>query len=429
MLKTHFISQIKPELNGETVVVAGWVHLIRDLGGKKFIILRDASGIGQIVVDKSVKSFERVEDLTQESVIVVKGKVKADPRAPRGAEIHAEEIEVINLADSPLPLDVSGKVKADLETRLRERVLDLRRLEMLAVLKIQNVVVRTFREVLYKHGFIEIFTPKIIAAATEGGAQLFSVIYFGKTAFLAQSPQLYKELLAGAAERVFEIAPAWRAEESDTPYHLSEFISMDVEMAFANYNDVMKILEEIIYNMVNNVNKECKEELSILNHKLPEVKLPIKRITYSEALEILKNKGYNVKFGDDIGTPELRIIHKELNEELYFIIDWPTITRPFYTKAKDDNPSLSESFDLIYTWVEIASGSTRNHKREVLEKAMRERGLNPENFDFFLKWFRYGMPPHAGFGMGLARLMLMFTGLQNVKEIVLFPRDKRRLVP
>ncbi|MEM4138913.1 MAG: amino acid--tRNA ligase-related protein, partial [Sulfolobaceae archaeon] len=212
MLKTHFISQIKPELNGETVVVAGWVHLIRDLGGKKFIILRDASGIGQIVVDKSVKSFERVEDLTQESVIVVKGKVKADPRAPRGAEIHAEEIEVINLADSPLPLDVSGKVKADLETRLRERVLDLRRLEMLAVLKIQNVVVRTFREVLYKHGFIEIFTPKIIAAATEGGAQLFSVIYFGKTAFLAQSPQLYKELLAGAAERVFEIAPAWRAE-------------------------------------------------------------------------------------------------------------------------------------------------------------------------------------------------------------------------
>jgi aspartyl-tRNA synthetase len=429
MLKTHFLGELSQSIVGETVVLAGWVHLIRDLGGKKFIILRDKSGIGQVVVDKNSKAFPVTEGLTNESVIVVKGKVRSDQRAPKGVEVYAEEIQIINKAQTPLPLDVSGKVKADIDTRLRERVLDLRRPEMISVLKIQSAVVMTFREVLYKKGFLEIFTPKIIAAATEGGAQLFPIVYFGKTAFLAQSPQLYKELLAGAVERVFEIAPAWRAEESDTPYHLSEFISMDLEMAFADYNDVMDILEEIIVEMINRVNTECKEELNILGHKLPEVKRPIRRISYVEALEILKSKGYNIKFGDDIGTPELRVIHKELGTDLYFIIDWPTITRPFYTKAKDTDAKLSESFDLIYTWIEIASGSTRNYRRDVLEKAMRERGLNPENFEFFLKWFNYGMPPHAGFGMGLARLMIMFTGLQSVKEIVLFPRDKKRLVP
>ena len=430
MLKEYYISDIKPEFDGKTVVVAGWVHNIRDLGGKKFIILRDKTGLGQIVVDKSnEEAFKTASNLTQESVIQVKGVVKADNRAPRGVEIHANEIIVLNKAKAPLPLDVSGKVKADIDTRLRERVLDLRRPEMQAVLKIQSVVLRAFRETLYKEGFIEIYTPKIIAAATEGGAQLFPVIYFGKEAFLAQSPQLYKELMAGVIEKVFEIAPAWRAEESDTPYHLSEFISMDVEMAFADYNDVMSLIEKLIYNIVKQVNEECKEELKLLNYTLPEVKLPLKRIKYRDAIEILQSKGYNIKFGDDIGTPELRILNQEIKEDLYFVIDWPTMARPFYTKVKESDPDVSESFDLIYKWLEIASGSTRNHKREVLEDALRKRGLKPENFEFFLKWFDYGMPPHAGFGMGFARLMVMLTGIHNVKEIVPFPRDKKRLTP
>ena len=429
MLKNYYNNQIVPELDGKEVIVAGWVHNIRDLGGKKFIVLRDVTGLGQVVVDKNSPAFKTVNELTQESVIRVKGIVKADKRAPRGAEIHAEEIEILSLAKSPLPLDVSGKVKADIDTRLRERVLDLRRPEMTAVVKIQSEVLKAFRETLYKEGFIEIFTPKIIAAATEGGAQLFPVIYFGKEAFLAQSPQLYKELMAGVVEKVFEIAPAWRAEESDTPYHLAEFISMDVEMAFADYNDVMNLAEKLIYNIVQRVNENCKEELKLLNYTLPEVKLPIKRITYREAIEILQSKGLNIKFGDDIGTPELRVLYEALKEELYFIVDWPTLARPFYTKVKDSDPEVSESFDLIYRWLEIASGSTRNHKREVLEDALRKRGLKPENFEFFLRWFDYGMPPHAGFGMGLARLMVMLTGIQNVKEITLFPRDKKRLVP
>ncbi|BDB97069.1 aspartate--tRNA(Asn) ligase [Saccharolobus caldissimus] len=429
MYRTHFISELDSNLDGKEVRVAGWVHTIRNLGGKIFILLRDKSGIGQIVVEKNSKVYEIAKDLTLESAVSILGVVKSDQRAPNGVEVHAKEIEVLSFAKSPLPLDVTGKVKADIDTRLRERLLDLRRLEMQAVLKIQSVAVKSFRNTLYKNGFIEVFTPKIIASATEGGAQLFPVVYFGKEAFLAQSPQLYKELLAGAAERVFEIAPAWRAEESDTPYHLSEFISMDVEMAFADYNDVMKLIEEIIYNMVNDVKRECSNELKILNYTLPNVKIPINKITYSDAIEILKSKGLNIKFGDDIGTPELRVLYNEIKEDLYFIIDWPWLSRPFYTKQKKDSPQLSESFDLIFRWLEIASGSSRNNVREVLENSLKVRGLNPESFEFFLKWFDYGMPPHAGFGMGLARLMLMLTGLQSVKEVVPFPRDKKRLVP
>ncbi|MBB5253252.1 aspartate--tRNA(Asn) ligase [Sulfurisphaera ohwakuensis] len=429
MYRSHFIADVTPEYDGKEVIWAGWVHLLRDLGGKKFIILRDKTGLGQVVVDKNSSAFGISQELTQESVIQVRGIVKADKRAPRGIELHAEEITLLSKAKAPLPLDVSGKVKADIDTRLRERVLDLRRQEMQAVIKIQSLALKAFRETLYKEGFIEIFTPKIIASATEGGAQLFPVIYFGKEAFLAQSPQLYKELMAGVVERVFEVAPAWRAEESDTPFHLAEFISMDVEMAFADYNDVMQLLEKILHNIVKTIKEEGKEELKILNYEPPEVKIPIKRLKYTEAIEILRSKGYNIKFGDDIGTPELRILNEELKEDLYFIIDWPSDARPFYTKSKSENPELSESFDLIYKFLEIVSGSTRNHKREVLEETLKKKGLKPESFEFFLKWFDYGMPPHAGFGMGLARLMVMLTGIQSVKEIVPFPRDKKRLTP
>ena len=429
MYRSHFIADISQDLDGKEVILAGWVHLMRDLGGKKFIVLRDKTGLGQIVVDKNSNAYKVAEELTQESVIQVRGTVKADKRAPRGVEIHANEIALLNKAKAPLPLDVSGKVKADIDTRLRERVLDLRRQEMQAIIKIQSLALKSFRETLYKEGFVEIFTPKIIASATEGGAQLFPVIYFGKEAFLAQSPQLYKELMAGVVERVFEIAPAWRAEESDTPFHLAEFISMDLEMAFADYNDVMQLLEKTIYNIVTSIKEQAKDELKILNYEPPNITLPLKRLAYTEAIEILRGKGYNIKFGDDIGTPELRILNEELKEDLYYIIDWPSEARPFYTKSKDENPQLSESFDLIYRFLEIVSGSTRNHRKEVLEQKIREKGLKPESFEFFLRWFDYGMPPHAGFGMGLARLMVMLTGIQSVKEIVLFPRDKKRLTP
>lgn len=430
--KTHSCTNITKELGGNEVLLAGWVHQVRDLGGKKFVILRDGSGFIQITLSKDAVSSElmsSIQELTQESVIQVRGIVKEDPRAPRGIEIIPTEIVILNRAKTPLPLDVSGKVRADLDTRLRERVLDLRRSESRSILRIMNTVIKTIRNVLISKGFIEVFTPKIIATATEGGANLFPVIYFGKEAFLAQSPQLYKELLAASLERVFEIAPAWRAEESDTPYHLSEFISIDIEAAFMDYKDVINILEEIVYTVINTISKENYEDLEILDHELPSVSVPLPRITYTEALDMLKRKGIDIKFGDDLSTPELRILSMEINSPFYFVIEFPTKVRSFYTKPKDDNPVLSESFDLVWQHLELASGSSRIHDREMLIEALKSRGLSIESFQYFIKWFDYGMPPHAGWGLGLARFLLPLTGRISVKEVTLFPRDKKRLTP
>lgn len=430
--KSHRCGDVTKDLVGQEVILAGWVYQIRDLGGKKFIVLRDGSGYIQITISKDITSseiIEAVQNLTFESVIQVKGIVKEDPRAPRGVEIIPTQVNILNKAEAPLPLDVSGKVKADLDTRLRERVLDLRRIEMQAVVKIMNTVVRTVRNVLTSKGFIEVFTPKIIATATEGGANLFPVLYFGREAFLAQSPQLYKELLAASFERVFEIGPAWRAEESDTPYHLSEFISIDVEAAFFDYKDAMELLEEVIHTVIKSIEKENQEDLKILKHVLPNLSIPLPRISYTEALEILRKKGVDIKFGDDLGTPELRLLASEIESPLYFVIEFPTKTRAFYTKPKDSEPELSESFDLVWQHLELASGSSRIHKKETFVEALKNRGLNIESFQYFMKWFDYGMPPHAGWGLGLARFLLMLTGRSSVKEVVLFPRDKKRLIP
>ncbi len=409
--------------------MAGWVHAKRDLGGKKFLLLRDRDGIVQVVISKDQRELcELFYELTLESAVSVVGKVRADARAPGGFEVVPTRIVVLNLARAPLPLDVSGKVPADVDTRFRERVLDLRREETKAMFKVLSVALRAMREELYSAGFVEVFTPKIVATATEGGATLFPVAYFGREAYLAQSPQLYKELLAGAFERVFEIAPAWRAEESDTPYHLAEFISVDVEMAFANYEDAMRILERVVARAAREVREVAPRELRVLGYEPPEIRLPVRRITYADAARVLAESGERVDPGEDLSTPHLRRLSELVGEEVYFIVDWPDKTRPFYTMPKDDGV-FSESFDFVWGHLEIASGSTRVHRKDLLVKRLKERGLNPENFEFFLKWFDYGMPPHAGWGMGLARLGLMLTGAKNVRELVAFPRDKKRLVP
>jgi nondiscriminating aspartyl-tRNA synthetase len=423
---------VTPLLKGRTVTISGWVHQIRDLGGKKFIVLRDGSGVIQITISKSEASrdvLEAVETATLESVVQVKGIVKEDPRAPRGVEISPVEFKILNLAKKPLPLDVSGKVGADIDTRLRERVLDLRRAEMMSIARIGDKALEVIREVLRSEGFIEIFTPKIIATATEGGANLFPVIYFGREAFLAQSPQLYKELLAASFERVFEIAPAWRAEESDTPYHLAEFISVDIEAAFMDYEDVMRILEKVVYEVVKAVKKENADDLKTLGYNLSDVPLPIPRISYIDAIKILQGKGMDIKFGDDLSTPEQRVLASVLDTQLYFITEFPTRIRAFYTKPKDDDAEISESFDLVWKFLELASGSSRIYRKEQLIEALRSRGLNIESFQFFIKWFDYGMPPHAGWGLGFSRLMMMLTNRGSVKEVTLFPRDKKRLTP
>ncbi len=427
--KTQFTSDIGPELDGKEVVLAGWVENIRKLGGIKFIILRDKEGQSQITIPKGKsKVFEEADNLGREYVIRIRGKVKKEEKAPQGAEIIPDEIEILNPAVSPLPLDPSGKVEANLDTQLDNRVLDLRRPEKKAIFVIRHETVNSIREFLIRKRFIEINTPKIIASASEGGADLFPISYYEKEAFLSQSAQLYKEQMSSVFEKVFEIAPCYRAELSRTVRHLSEVYAVDVEIAFINYEDVMNLLEELICHVFKHIKKKCPNELSTLNQKFSVPKKPFPRYTYTEIIEKLQNEGVVINWGEDISTQAYRKLGESL-KGAYFISDWPTAGKPFYILPRKDNPKTCESFDLMYGWLELASGGTRIHKKDMLIQRLTEQKLFPQSFNFHLKTYDWGMPPHAGWGLGLDRLVMILTGAENIRECVLYPRDRDRLTP
>ena len=429
--RSHYAVEISPELDGKEVLVMGWVREIRDLGGIRFIVLQDRLGKVQITVPESEvdeKTLDKSSSLHRQDCIAVRGTVKKMEKAPRGVEIIPKEIRILGIAKQPLPLDITGKTPADIDVRLDARVLDLRSDRSQAIFKIRHTVLEATRDFLSKNGFLEVNTPKIIASATEGGAALFPIVYFEREAFLAQSPQLYKEELIIDFEKVFEIGPAYRAEKSHTRRHITEFISIDIEEAFATAEDVMKVAEELMYHICKTVRERCGEELQVLKHSVDLPQLPLKRLTYSEVIEELQKKDVKIEWGEDIPTAAFRTLGK-IHPYFYFITEWPTKLKPFYIKPKDDDPAISEGFDLMWSWIEIASGGTRVHKKEVLIKRLKEQGLHPESFKNHLQTFDYGMPPHAGWAIGLERLVMMLTGIRNIREVVLFPRDRFRLIP
>ena len=430
--RTHLSNEVTPKLDGTKVVTMGRVGDVRDLGGIKFFILSDISGSIQVTAPKAKtdkKVLAKIDSLTQESAVAVKGKVVAAKQAPRGVEIVPSELRILNLAAAPLPLDPRGRVKANLDTRLDARTLDLRRPESLAIFKIRHQALQSARNHLLSKGLIEVNTPKIVATATESGTALFPISYFEREAFLSQSPQLYKEVLTGCFERVFEVGPIFRAEEHDTPRHLNEAISIDIEVAYVTAEDVMKILENLIVGVFSQVKRKCGEELKMLGHKLETPKKPFPRITYDEALRKLERGGVKVPWGKDLPTPA----EKKLGELIggtYFIVDWPLAIKPFYTMWKRGKPQIGDAFDLMYKELELASGGTRIHQEDLLVKRLKEKGLNPENFRPHLMNYKYGaLPPHAGWGLGLDRLTMALAGVYNIRECVLFPRDRKRLTP
>ncbi|MFB0500888.1 MAG: aspartate--tRNA(Asn) ligase [Candidatus Bathyarchaeia archaeon] len=429
--RTHYSINVKPELDGKEVIVLGWVRDIRDLGGIRFVILQDREGTVQITIPRNEVGedvVKRADFLQRQYSIGVKGTVKKTGQTPRGIEIVPREIRILGMAKHPLPLDVTGRTPAQIDVRLDARVLDLCQDENKVVFRIQHVALAAIREFLSEQGFTEVHTPRIIASATEGGAALFPVEYFGREAFLAQSPQLYKEQLVLAFDGVFEIGSFFRAEESHTRRHLSEFVSIDIEQGFATADDVMRVLEEMVHHMCKVVKTRCQKELKILKHRIEVPKIPFKRFTYDEIIEELKGKGIEVPWGEDVPTPAFRTLG-EFHPYFYYITDWPTKSKPFYIKPRDDNPELCEAFDLMWRWIELASGGTRVHSKDLLVRRLREQGLRPESFRYHLQVFDYGMPPHAGWAAGLERVMMMLTGKENIREVVLFPRDRFRLTP
>ena len=453
--------------DGREVCVAGWLHDKRDLGGVLFALIRDRGGVTQVTLRKETvgeEMLERFRKISRESVVAVIGVVKAEKRAPRGFEIVPKRVEVLSEAKPELPLDVTGRVPANLDTRLDARFMDLRSERVKQIFLLRARVLKLAREFLDARGFVEINTPKIVSTATEGGAALFPISYFEREAFLNQSPQLYKQMMmASGFDAVYEIGPIFRAEEHDTTKHLNEATSLDVEVAFADHEYVMSLLEDLVVHIYEGVAEY--EGLKALNISLEVPKKPFERITYEKALELLAEEGVEIEWGEDLST----LAEKTLGELIgahYFITDWPCEIKPYYAmpaaavasesehrtnkdNERDDRGNGGDggnggngggngsdlgretcnAFDLMHPRLELASGSQRIHDYELLRKNIAARGLNPESFRFYLEAFKYGMPPHAGFGLGIERLLMTMLNIENIREVILFPRDRRRLVP
>ena len=429
--RTHHTANITPDMDGKEVTLFGWVQEIRDLGGIRFIILQDRVGTLQVTIPKkrvTPEILSKSDVLQKRYSIGVKGVVKKTTMTPRGIEVVPNQIKVLGTATAQLPIDITGKTPANIEARLDARALDLCQESNVAAFKVQHFALDAIRSFLFEKGFLEVHTPRIIASATEGGAALFAVDYFGQKAFLAQSPQLYKEQLVMSLEKVFEVGPFFRAEESHTRRHLSEFVSVDIEEAFADAEDVMALLEQIVQHVCKMVKEKCPKELSALRYKFEVPEVPFKRLTYDDILRELKNSGVEVPWGEDIPTEAFRTLGK-LHPSFYFITDWPTHAKAFYIKPREDRPELCEGFDLMWRWIELVSGGTRISDKELLNSRLQEQGLNPEAFKHHIQAFDYGMPPHAGWAIGLERLTMILTGKKNIREVTLYPRDKLRLTP
>lgn len=433
MYRSHYSKEITKKEYNSIVTVAGWIEDIRNLGSIAFLIVRDKKGTLQLTIlkKKIPELFEQFISLPRESVISVKGLCKENEKVRNGYEILPESIEVLSVSETPLPLGVVDKVEADFDTRLDNRIIDLRKPETQAIFKIRDAVLSVAHDFLRSQSFLEVHTPKIIASSSEGGTDVFKLRYFEKEAFLAQSPQLYKQgLMATGLDRVYEIAWYFRAEEHNTRRHLNESTAIDVEMAFIkDEEDVMKILEKLVHAMWKRAS-ECTEELDILKKTVTIPKLPFPRLSYDVVVNKIQKRQSLIQWGMDLSTEDERLLGDIMKEEginFYFITRYPLQSKPFYTMPSGEKYSCG--FDLECKGVEISSGSQRIHDVALLKERLKACGLNPQDFDAYLKAFRYGMPPHGGFGFGIERFLMELLEISNIRECILFPRDRTRLTP
>ena len=426
--RSHYSDQINSSMDGVEVTVMGWILTVRGHGNISFATIKDKNGSLSIIAKKgdcSDEIREKISTLKAHSSIGVTGKVKSSEKAPGGYEIIPTELRVYSEVTKIPPFEPTVKTVKNIDTRLEVRPIDLRRNVLQHVFKTRSLVLKTIRDYFNDQNFVEINTPKMIATATEGGAALFPIFYYNKEAFLAQSPQLYKEQLTMSFEKVFEIAPIFRAEPSRTNRHLAEAISIDLEEAFVDYNDVMNRIEEIIKVSINAVNEYIKNnpDSEFTPTPVPEI---IPRYTYDDLVDRMQKAGAKIEWGDDLYPSNLKKIGLD---GFYFITDWPLGPKPFYVKDSKSNPKISESFDLMFGDLELSSGSTRIEKRDELAQRMSNKGMKTDSFEYHLNAFDYGVPPHAGCGIGLERLIMALTGTENIRDTTFYPRDVDRLTP
>ena len=424
---------------GGKITLHGYLEGARDFGGLVFIIFRDNDGQLQITLNKQLVGEKLANEMLaapRESVVRIDGKVKLEPRAPNGVEIVPLKFKLISASALGLPIDINGKNITNMELRLDWRVLDLRNRKNKKIFYIESDFERYAREYFYKKGLVEIHTPKLIGTPSESGSELFSLEYFGKTAYLAQSPQFYKQMaMAAGFEKIFEIGPVFRAEPSFTTRHVTEITMLDFEMAYIkSVEDVMKFEEKWLVYVFSKLKKKWGDDIKKdFGVEVVVPKTPFPRITMKEAHEILKGKGRVLSEGQDITSTDEVLLYEHVKEkfghEFVFVTQYPWAVRPFYHMRNRKDKSKTMSYDLLYRGMEITTGAQREHRYEVLLEQAKEKGLDPAKIDFYLNFFKYGVPPHGGFGFGITRLVKQLLNLENIRETTFIPRDPNRLNP
>ncbi|MDQ3008521.1 MAG: aspartate--tRNA(Asn) ligase [bacterium] len=429
-MKRSLISSIGQSV-GEEVLIQGWIKTVRKQGGIVFVLLRDVTGVAQAIVMKSQgELFEQIKELPVESVVNAVGKVQAQAQAPGGFELHLQSLEILSLAESPLPIPITAEKgnEASVSKRLDWRWLDLRDSSNALIFKVWTELERGMRLYFEKENFIQLYTPAFMTAPSESGAEVFKVEYFEGSAYLAQSPQFYKQMgIAAGLEKVFIVGPVFRAEPSFTARHMTEFTGWDFEASYVtSHHDVMAIEEELLISGLTQLQKSVLPEL-----KLPSTPFP--KLTMKEAKARLAEAGVTSEKEGDLSPEEERVIcelvKQESNSDFVFITDYPITVRPFYHMRSETDPTLTKSFDLLYKGVEISTGAQREHRPEVLHRQAVEKGIVPASLEYYFNFFKYGCPPHGGVGMGPGRIVMKLLDLPSVKEATYLPRDVNRLTP
>ena len=432
--KRTLIREISNKKIGTEVYLAGWVKKIKVLGKISFLTLTDVSGSIQVIALKeNFKQFRELEKISNQSVISLKGTIKKSELKNADKEIEIKKLEILNLAESPLPIDLSGET-TNIDKRIDHRFLDTRKEKVQAIFKIRSKTFKIITNFFDSNNFININTPKLTNMGVESGAELFKVKYFNQNVYLSQSPQIYKQMfVAGGFEKVYEIAPLFRAEKSHTTRHLTEFTGIDMEMGFIeDENDIMDVIEDLFKDLLTKLKKECKQELEILNIKI-QVPKKIPRISMQKLKDMLAKKGKKLGKDDDLDADAEKLIGKyilnKFKEEFVFVTDYPYECRPFYHMKPKDNPKGTKSFDLLWNGLEIATGAQREHRYPLLKKQAKEKGVNLDSMGPYVEIFKFGCPPHGGIGLGLDRIIECLLKIDNIRKCILLPRDPDRLTP
>ncbi|MHA1448590.1 MAG: aspartate--tRNA(Asn) ligase [Candidatus Hodarchaeales archaeon] len=426
--KKNSTREVSPDKDGQQLTLAGWIHSIRDKGKLVFMQLRDHDGIVQVTAKKDncdPQTWEAIQSLTPESVVTIFGTVKADSRVKKGAEIIPDRMTVHSIAAPRVPIDLTAaKTKTDINTIFAYRELSIRMRDVVHVMNIKAEVANAAREFFTANGFTEIFTPLILTTSTEGGAAKFELKYFDEDAVLAQSCQFYKQAAISVHEKVFGIIPSWRAEKSHTPKHVTEFYQIENEIAFATEVEMMEVQEKLVNHVVKAVVNNCGEDLEALNRKVKIPALPFKRITFAEAKEILKDTlGIDEPVDEDFSTPAETALSNHFQDP-FFITEFPVSLRGIYYETYLDNQEITRSVDLVAPegFGELSSGGLRVYLPDRLRERIKKGGYDEKTFDWYLRMFDYGMPPHAGYGLGYERLVRWIAGLKHIREASMFPR-------